>query len=77
LNSQSDASKKHKQVSEIISQDIDNEVVREKVMQLYEDLNEEERTRLNKSAESVEAEINQSAANIITNCFYCAQNLPG
>jgi fermentation-respiration switch protein FrsA (DUF1100 family) len=47
----------HNQVSEIAAMDIDNEEVREKVMQLYEDLNEEEKTRLRKTPESMEGEI--------------------
>ncbi len=47
----------YKRVSEITSMDINNEEIREKVMQLYEDLNEEERTRLNKTPERIEGEI--------------------
>jgi fermentation-respiration switch protein FrsA (DUF1100 family) len=47
----------HNQVSEIISMDINNEEVRERVMQLYKDLNEEERIRLHKTPESMEGEI--------------------
>jgi fermentation-respiration switch protein FrsA (DUF1100 family) len=37
--------------------DIDNEQVREKIMKLYEDLNEDERTRLHKTPESIEGEV--------------------
>lgn len=47
----------HNQVSKITAMDIDNDQVREKIMQLYEDLNEEERIRLHKTPESIEGEV--------------------
>jgi fermentation-respiration switch protein FrsA (DUF1100 family) len=47
----------HDQVSEIASMDIDNAAVRGKVMLLYKSLSEDEKSRLNKTPESVEAEI--------------------
>jgi len=47
----------HNKVSKITSMDIDNAAVKEKVMQLYENLSEDEKTRLHKTPESVEGEI--------------------
>ena len=47
----------HNQVSKIVVMDIENEEVRERVLQLYEDLNEEERTHLFKTTESMRGEI--------------------
>jgi fermentation-respiration switch protein FrsA (DUF1100 family) len=47
----------HNQVSEIVVMGIENEEVREKVLQLYKSLSEDEKNRLHKTPESIEGEI--------------------
>jgi len=47
----------HRQVSAIISEDISMDMIRDKVLKTWEDLNEEQRKLLGKTRENVEAEI--------------------